>query len=191
MDALEICISRIVSCLNERLKACLHKCAYTAAKNSLLTEEVCLCLNSECRLKKSCSCSADSKAICKCKVLCLSCVVLLNSDKTRCSLSCLILAANRVSGSLRCDHCYVDVLRRNDLSEMNCKTVSEHKHVAIFKVRLDIFFIHCSLLLIVDKNHDDVCLLCSLCCRIYLKSLRFSLCPRLTSLVKTDANIQP
>ena len=60
MDALEVSISRIIACLTKSLEACLHQCAYTAAKNCLLTEEVCLCLGTEGCLKNTCSCAADS-----------------------------------------------------------------------------------------------------------------------------------
>ena len=47
MDTLEICISRIISCLAQCLEASLHQSAYTAAQNCLLAEQVCLSLGAE------------------------------------------------------------------------------------------------------------------------------------------------
>ena len=62
-----------------------------------------------------------------------------------------------MSRSLRSDHGNINVLRRYDTSEMNIEAMSKHQHVAFFQVRLDIFFVQSSLLLIIDQDHDDVC----------------------------------
>ena len=39
------------------------------------------------------------------------------------------------------------------------------------QIRFDGFLIHFCLKLIVDQNHNDICLFCRFCCRIYLKAL--------------------
>ena len=41
VDTLKVSISWIITCLAKCFKTCLHKCANTAAKNRLLTKEVC------------------------------------------------------------------------------------------------------------------------------------------------------
>ena len=82
-----------------------------------------------------------------------------------------------MSGALRCDHCNVNVSRGNDAAEVNVEAVCEHEHIAGFEVRLDIFLVELSLLLIVDEDHDDVSLLCSFSGCVNLKSLSYSLVP--------------
>ena len=39
--------------------------------------------------------------------------------------------------NLRSYHCYINALRWYNLSEMDIETMSEHKHVARLKIRLD------------------------------------------------------
>ena len=67
--------------------------------------------------------------------------------------------------------------------------MSKHKHIAFLKVWLDIFLIHISLFLIIDQNHDDISLLCSLSCCIYFKSLLFSSLPGSAAFIKTDNDV--
>ena len=66
------------------------------------------------------------------------------------------------------------------------QAMREHQHIAFFQVWLDVFFVHCRLLFIVDQDHDDVCLLCRLGCGVHLQSLRLCLSPGLASFVKAD-----
>ena len=80
----------------------------------------------ECSFKKTSSCSADSKTICQCKILSFSCVILLYSDKTRCSFSSLILTSYCVTRCFRSDHCNVNILWWFDASKMNIETMSKH-----------------------------------------------------------------
>ena len=177
MDALEVSVSRVIACLTKSLEACLHKSANAAAKNSLLTEEVGFGLGAERGLKKACSCTAYCKTVSKCHIKSLTGVILLNSYKARSTLACLIFASDGVTGSLGSYHCNIDKLRRLDASEMNVEAVSEHKHIALFKVRLDILLIHICLKLIVDKNHNNVGFFCSLGSGINLKALLLCLSP--------------
>src|SRR5699024_1118733 len=86
-------------------------------------------------------------------------------------------------------HGNVHVLGRSDASEMNVESVSEHQHVALFQIRLDILLIHISLQLIVDQNHDDIRSLCGLCSCVNLKSLFLSLRPGFASLIQTNDNM--
>ena len=186
MDTLKVSVSWIITCLAKCFKTCLHKCANTAAKNSLLTKEVCFCFCSECCFKNTCSCAANTECVSKCKILSLTCSVLLNSNKTRYTLTSLILTSYCMTRSLRSDHSNINICRRNDLTKVNCKTVSEHKHIACLKVRSDILLVHSCLLLIVNKNHNNIGTLSSLCSCIYLKALCFCFRPRLTTLVKAN-----
>ena len=91
--------------------------------------------------------------------------------------------------SLRRNHCHIYILRRYDLSEVDSKTVGKHQHISCLKVRLNISLIHSSLFLIVNQNHNDICLLCCLCCCINFESLLFCSLPGLTALVKTNDDI--
>ena len=64
--------------------------------------------------------------------------------------------------------------------------MSEHKHVAFLKVRLDILLVKCSLFLIVDQDHDDICFFSCFSRCIYLEALLLSFFPGFASFVKTD-----
>ena len=189
MDTLKICISRVVSGFAQSLKSSLHQGAYTAAENCLLTEQVCFGLSSEGCLQKTSSCSADSKAVSQCSVQSFSGVILLNSNQARSSFASLILASYCVARCFRSDHSYIYVLRRYDLSEVDSETMSEHQHVALFQVWLDIFFVHCSLFLIVDQDHNDISLFCSLSSGIYFESLCLCFCPGFAAFIKSNNNI--
>ena len=91
MDTLKVSISWVITGIAKCFKTCLHKCANTAAKNSLFTEEVCFCFCSECCFKNAGSCTADTECICKCEILSLTCSILLNSNEARYTLTNLIL----------------------------------------------------------------------------------------------------
>ena len=186
MDTLEICISFIISSFAKCFETSLHQCTNTTAKNCLLTKQICLCLCTECGLKNTGSCSTDCQRICQCDILSFSCSILLNSHKTRNTFSCLILAAYSMSRSLRSHHRNVYIFWWYDLSKVNVETMSEHQHVSSFQVWRDRLFVQFSLQLIVDQDHDDICLFCSLCCCIYFKSLCFCFCPGFRALIQTD-----
>ena len=94
-----------------------------------------------------------------------------------------------MSWCLWCDHSNIYVLWWNDTSEMNVETMSEHQHVAFFKVRLDIFFVKFSLFFIIDQDHDDISLFCCFCCCIYFKALLLGFLPGLASLIQTNNDI--
>ena len=67
--------------------------------------------------------------------------------------------------------------------------MSEHQHIALFQVGLDVVLVQISLLLIIDQDHDDVSTLCSFCSGEYFETLCLSLCPGLGALVQTDDNM--
>ena len=87
--------------------------------------------------------------------------------------------------SFRSDHDNINVCRRNDLFEVDVEAVSECKCLACCKVVLDIFLVESCLLLIVYKDHDDVCCLYSVCCEHNCEAVFFCLCCGLGALVKT------
>src|SRR5690606_30141478 len=78
---------------------------------------------------------ADSRGICQCMILRLPRRILVNSDKRRNAAAFQVLAPDRMSGSLGCDHDDVDILRRPDLVEMDVETVRERKYIAFLQVR--------------------------------------------------------
>jgi hypothetical protein len=186
VDALEVSVSRVIASLAQCLETSLHQSADTAAQNSLFTEQVGLSLGAECGFQNAGSCAADCQTISQCQILCLAGSILLYSNQARNALACLIFRTNGVSRSLRSDHGNVNICRRNDLTEVDCETVSEHQHIARFQVRCNVLLVHCCLLFIIDQNHDDVSLLCGLCCGEYFEALCLSLCPGLAALVQTD-----
>ena len=185
MDTLKVCISWVIACLNESFKACLHKCANTATKNCLLTEEVSFSFCTEGCFKNACSCSTDTESICKTDVKSIACCVLMDSDKTRNTLTYLILGANCVTRTLRSNHDYIYILWWLNASEMNVEAVCECESLALCEVWLDAFLVKLCLLFIVDKNHNKICVLCSISSGHNLKTCLLCLCPALASLVKT------
>ena len=189
MDALKVRVSRVVACLNQRLEAGLHQSANAAAENCLLAEEVGLGLGTERGLQNACSCAADTECICEADVPSVARCILLDRDEARYALACLILTSDRVTRALRRDHDDVDVLRRLDAAEVNVKAVCKCQGLALGQVRLNALFVQCSLLFIVDENHDDVRSLCSLGACHDLEALCLGLCPALGAFIQTDNNV--
>ena len=66
MDTFKVSVSRIITCFYKGFKTSLHQSAYTAAKNCLLTEEVCFSFGSEGGFQNACSCAADSQCVSQC-----------------------------------------------------------------------------------------------------------------------------
>ncbi len=189
MDALEISISRIIACFHQGIKTSLHQSAYAAAQNCLLAKEVRLGLDTEGGLQKTGARAADSKTVCKRKIKGLSGIVLLNRNKAGSSLAGLIFGTDSVARSLRSNHGDVNIGRRHDASEMNVEAVSEHQHVALFQVRLDIFFVQLSLLFIIDQDHDNVSLLCSFRRGKDFKTLLLCSLPGSGTFIETDDDV--
>ncbi len=65
VDALEVCISRIIASLNQSLETSLHQSAYAAAQNCLLTEQIGLGLGTEGGLQNTCASAADRQCVCQ------------------------------------------------------------------------------------------------------------------------------
>ena len=189
MDTLKVCVSRIITCLAESFKACLHQRAYTAAENCLLAKKVCFCFCTESCFQNTGSCSADSESIGKRHIKSFSCGILLNSYQTRNTLAGLILASYRMTRSFWSDHRNVYILRRHNTSIMDIESMSKHQHIAFLKIRLNIVFVKSSLLLIVDEDHNNICLFCCLCRCIYFKSLLLSLFPGSAAFIQTNDNM--
>ena len=177
MDTLKVSVSGIIASLAKGFKTSLHQCANTAAKNCLLTKEVCFRFGSESGFQNACARAANACCISKRLIQSMTGVILLNGNKTRRAFAFLELAANRVAGSLGRDHGNIHIFRRNDAAEMNVEAMSKHKHIALFKVRLNILFINISLQFIIDQEHNDIRLLNRLCGCINFKALRLCFFP--------------
>ena len=186
VNAFEVSVSRVITSFAQSFETSLHQGTNAAAQNSLFTEQVGFCFGTECGFQNAGSCTADSQTISQCQILSLAGCVLLYSNEARNALACQIFRTNGVTRSLRSDHGNVNVCRRNDLTEVDRKAVSEHQHIARFQIRCNVLLVHCCLLFIIDQNHDDVSLLCSFCCGEYFEALCLSLCPGLAALVQTD-----
>ncbi len=176
MDALEISVPGIVARLDQGLEACLHEGADTAAKDSLLTEEVGLGLGAEGGLQDAGAGGADACGICQSHVQGVAGSVLLDGDQGGCALACLVLAADGVAGSLGGDHGHVDISGGIDQTEMDVEAVGEHQHIAGLEVGLDVLLVHGRLLLIIDQDHDDISHLCSLGSIVNGQALCLRLC---------------
>ena len=186
MDTLKVCISRIITSLTKRFKSSLHKSTYATAKYCLLTKQIRLCLSAECCLQNTGSCTTNCQSVSKCFFLSLAGSILMYGNQTWNSFACLILTSYRMTRSLWSNHRNIDICRWNNLIKVNVETMSKHQHVTCFKIRLNRLLIKSGLLLIINENHNNICLLCCLCRRIYLKALFFCSLPRLRSLIQTD-----
>ena len=189
MYALKICVLRSITSLYQCLETSLHQCAYAAAQNRLLTKQVCLSLYLKGGLQDTCPGAADSLTVSQGHIGCLACCILMHGNQTWGSPAPLVLASDRVARSLWRNHGYVNILRRNNLSEMDGKTVGKHQHHARTQVWCDGLLIHGCLLLIINQNHNHIGLLGCLSCRIYFKSLLFSLFPGTASLIQTNNHV--
>ncbi len=156
MDALEICVLRLIARLNQRVKARLHQRGHAAAEDALLAEQVGLGLLAERRLEDAGACAADARRICQRVILRLAGRILIDSDEVRHALALKILAADGVAGALRRNHHHVDILGRLDAAEMDIEAVRKREDHAGAQIRLDVLVIHRCLLFVVDQNHDHV-----------------------------------
>ena len=189
MNALEVCVLGIITSLNQGLETSLHQGSYTAAEYALLTEQVGLSLTLECGVKNTGSGAADTSSICKTDVVSSAGSVLIYCDKAGNASADLVLGTYSVTRALRSDHDNVNVSRRNDLTEVDIEAVCESKGLACGEVRSDAFLIKISLSLIVDEDHDEICLLSSLSGCVNLKACVLSLLPALGAFVQTDNDI--
>ena len=94
-----------------------------------------------------------------------------------------------MSGTLGSDHDNINVLGRNDAAEVNVEAVCKCQSLALCQVGSDLLLVNCSLLLIGDKDHDDVASLSSISNAHYLQTCCFCLSCALGTLVKTDNNV--
>ena len=156
MDALEVCISGVITGLYQSFKAGLHQGADTAAQNGLLTEQIGFGLGAEVGLQHACASAADAQRISQTQIPGIAGGVLLNSDEAGNALAGLILAADSVAGALGGDHDDVDILGGLDAAEMDIEAVGEGQGLALGQVGFDGFLIQLGLLFIVDEDHDDI-----------------------------------
>ena len=185
MDALEVCVSGVIACLDQSLVACLHQSADTAAEDSLLTEQVGLGLGAEVGLQNTSACAADAQCICQTDIPCVAGSILLNSDQAGYALAYLVLGTYGVAGALGSDHDNVNVLGGLDAAEVDVEAVCKSQSLALGQVGLDALLVELCLLLVVDEDHNDISNLCSLCSGHNLETLLLGLCPALAALVQT------
>ena len=94
-----------------------------------------------------------------------------------------------MSRSLWRNHGHIHVSRWIDQTVVNIKSVSKHQHIAGFQIRCDVLRIHCSLCLIVGKNHNDICPFSGFCGGENLQTLSLCLCFGLRTFIQTDNNV--
>ena len=114
--------------------------------------------------------------------------VLLNMRQGN-AYSAKIIGTNGVTGALGRDHDNVYVLGGLDAAEVNVEAVCESKGLAFGKIGFDALLVELSLLFVVDEDHDEIRVLCSVSGGHNLESSSLCLCPALASLVKTYDNV--
>lgn len=123
VEALEVSHLGLVSRFDENFKTGRDELADATAKNGLLSEKVGLGLFLESGLENTGACTADSLGPSESNFLGLAVGVLLDRYERRNALALNELTANDVSGSLWCNHDYVDKIRKLDRFEVNSETV--------------------------------------------------------------------
>ena len=141
VNALEVCVTGIVTRFDKRFETCFHKRGNAAAKHALFAEQVGFGFALERGFEHARTRSADTCRISKRDIESFTRVVLMNGNEARHAFTVAIFAANGMSGTLRRDHEYIHVCGRNDLLEVNIETVSKRKRFAFGKVRLDVLLI--------------------------------------------------
>ena len=84
---------------------------------------------------------------------------------------------NQMAGAFRSNHEYVYISRRNDLAEVNVEAMSKCQSFASGQVGSNILFVGCSLLLIRNQHHDNVCFFSSVSSSHNSQASSFSLSP--------------
>ena len=156
MDAFKVGHLRLVSGLHQRIEAGLHQLGNAAAQNSLLTEQVGLCLLAEAGFQNAGAARADAAGIRKRDVLGMAAVVLLDGDQAGHALALHILAAHRMAGALGRDHDHVEVRGGFYELEVDVEAVGEHQHIALLHIGRDLLVIDIGGDLVRHQHHHDV-----------------------------------
>ena len=64
--------------------------------------------------------------------------------------------ADAVAGRLGRDHGHVDILRRDDLAEVDIEAMREHEGLSGLQVRGDLLLVDGALMVVGDQDHHDV-----------------------------------
>ncbi|MNN56320.1 hypothetical protein D3C81_1712420 [compost metagenome] len=111
------------------------------------------------------------------------------SDKSWNTKSFNISTANHVTRRFRCHKQYVVIFRRNDLTEMNVKSVCEQESCTFFEVRSNFTIVHRSLCFVWHKNLNYIRTASCFSNRQYFKAVFFGFIKRLT-FTKTHYHIK-
>src|SRR5690606_447292 len=115
--------------------------------------------------------------------------VLLDGDDHGNATAGLVLATDGVARALRGNHDDVDALRRLDVAEADVEAVAEQDGLAIREVRLDVFGVEVTLVLVGREDDDDVSPLGGLSGAEHLEARLLSLRDRLRALLQADDDI--
>ncbi|MNP27678.1 hypothetical protein D3C76_1206010 [compost metagenome] len=185
MQTLEVCHFRSISSFSQSFETCFDQCAYTTAKYSLFSEQICFSLFTERSFNNPCTSTANTFCISKTNFFSFAGSILMNSDQTWNPETFFISTANHVSWGFWSYEQYVIVSRRNDLTEMNVKAVRKKKCCAFFQVRSDFAIVYRSLCFVWHKNLNYVSTFCSFCYGQHFKAIFFSFIEGFT-FTKTD-----
>ena len=156
MENLEVGHFRLVSGFDQCLKSGLDKCRRAAAENSLFAEEIGFGLFLERGFKNTSTGATDTLGPGEGCLFGVAALVLIDGDEGGHTLAFLILAANRMTGSLGGNHDDINMLRRSDCLEMDRKPMAEKQRVARVEIRCDVLFIDLRNGEVRDGNKDNI-----------------------------------
>lgn len=156
MAAFEIGDFRLITSGHQRFKTSLDQLGNTAAQYGLFTKEVGFGLFLERSFNNAGTGAADPLRIGKGFLHGFAGSILINGHHAGHTAAFGIGAAYQMPRSLGSDHVYVNILGRNNLTEVNIEAVSKQEGLAGLEIGLDILTIHLRLMLVGQQNHDDV-----------------------------------
>ena len=191
MDALEVGQLRLVSGFHQGVEAGLHQVADTAAKDSLLAEQVGLGLLFEGGLEHSGHRRPDAPGVGQRPGARLAGGVLVDREQRRHADPFLEHPPDDVAGALGGHHGDIHLVARHDLAEVNVEAVGEHQGAARLQVRLDRLVVEPLLGLVRHQQHDDVAHLDRVLDRLDPQVFLLGRLPGLAALVEADHHVDP
>ncbi len=181
VHAFKVGYFRLIAGLHERLEARTDQRGDTTAENRLLAKEVGFGFLGNRGAQHTGTCATNRTSIGEGQGLGITGGILVDSPQGGNAYALGEEAAHHVTGAFGCNHCDIDVGRRQNLRVVQAEAVRCHQHLAGSKPRANITLKHFAVMLIGDENHDDIGLLSSACRCRHLQALGLSLLAALTA----------
>ena len=156
MANLEVGDLRLVTGVGEDFEAHFNELVHATHQHILLAEQIGLGLLGEGGLDGACTQRAQSLGVSQAQRPGLAIRILLHSHNDRDAAAGGVLTTHDVARALRSDHEDRVVLGRLDVAVVDVETVSESQSSARLQVRLNLFLVNLSLVLVRQQNHDHV-----------------------------------